>query len=132
MFSHALRIRCTYTSHTHYIRFTHVNVYVSYASGCANHICFTCGLHMFCMHKTVGICIRTPRQAPIDGSLEAFWDSSIISYIALVFSRHRETCCFCSLLRAYCMKCQSFSLANCLQVRSFCLECWELLPMVLS
>ena len=34
--------------------------------------------YMSCMRKTVGICIRTPRQAPIDGSLEAFWDSAII------------------------------------------------------
>ena len=78
MFSHVLHIRCTYTSHRHYIRFTHVNVYVSYASFAQIALCCTCGLHMFCMRKTVRICIRTPRQALLDGSLEAFWDSANI------------------------------------------------------
>ena len=49
MFSHALHICCAYTLHTHYIRFIHVNVYVSYASGAqltyvshAVYICFAC------------------------------------------------------------------------------------------
>ena len=79
MFSHALHIRCTYTSHRHYIRFTHVNVYVSYASFAqieyvahAVYICFACV-------KQLGyVCVPLVRlcQAPIDGSLEAFWDSA--------------------------------------------------------
>ena len=77
MFSHVLHIRCTYTSHRHYIRFTHVNVYVSYASFAqiayvahAVYICFACV-------KQLGyVCVPLVRlcQAPIDGNLEAFWD----------------------------------------------------------
>ena len=73
--AYMLRIHFTYALHTFHTRKCVCFICV----WCANHICFTCGLHMFCMRKTVGICIRTPRQAPIDGSLEAFWDSAIIS-----------------------------------------------------
>ena len=51
---------------------------------------FTYVLHMFYMRKTLRIWIFTPRQAPIDGSLEAFWDSAklyvyIYIYIYVIF-----------------------------------------------
>ena len=82
MSAHALHIRCTYTSHTHYIRFTNVKLYVAYAFGAqisSNHIYFACALHMFCMPKTLRIMYVYPPSQAIDESLEDFWDSVQVS-----------------------------------------------------